>query len=746
MKFTLYCAECAGDNLNTRYPRKAVITNAEELKEAIVFDHVGAEFAGSHRSKEDFLCGDVAILDCDNEHSDNPDEWITPEQYEDIFPNVCYAVVPSRSNGKAKGSKSARPRHHVYFPHREVKDAAEEGRLKKMIHSKAPFFDSNALDGARFLFGSLEGNIVWHDGDMCIDEFLELADFVEFDKKSGMILEGSRNSSMSKIAGRIVKRYGYTDEAHSIYMEYSNLCSPPLEDAELEKIWASAEKFWNRISQEEGYIQPDEYNGEMDLCPEDFSDIGQARVLCNMYKDRIVYTDATDFMCYDGIRWVESKQLAIGACEEFLDIQLDDAIARVMKARDELIENGVSEVLINAGGKALEKAVGGMQAYRDYAAAMVYKRFVMKRRDMKYVLSALQAAKPIVLKDIRDFDQQEFLLNTPAGTYDLRYGMAGMKPHSTDNLITKVTQVSPDNVNEKLWLDSVAAFFCGDVELMEYVQHIVGLAAIGKVYQEFLIIAHGEGSNGKSTFWNAISRVLGSYSGALSADSLTVGCKRNVKPEMAELKGKRLVIAAELEEGMRLNTSIVKQLCSTDEVSAEKKYHDPFRYVPTHTLVLYTNHLPRVGANDEGTWRRLIVIPFEARIKGKSDIKNYADYLVNNAGGAVLKWIIEGAQKVINSGFHFIIPEAVKSAVGHYRSNNDWLSMFIDDRCEVGEGLEQKSGEFYQEYRAYCIRCGEYIRSTADFYSAIEIAGFRRHKKKAGIFIQGIRLKSDFME
>jgi len=58
------------------------------------------------------------------------------------------------------------------------------------------------------------------------------------------------------------------------------------------------------------------------------------------------------------------------------------------------------------------------------------------------------------------------------------------------------------------------------------------------------------------------------------------------------------------------DTSIVKQLCSTDEVTAEKKYKDPFKYVPTHTLVLYTNHLPRVGANDDGIWRRLIVIPF----------------------------------------------------------------------------------------------------------------------------------------
>lgn len=52
--------------------------------------------------------------------------------------------------------------------------------------------------------------------------------------------------------------------------------------------------------------------------------------------------------------------------------------------------------------------------------------------------------------------------------------------------------------------------------------------------------------------------------------------------------------------GISFNNRVVKQLCSTDEVTAEKKYKDPFKYVPTHTLVLYTNHLPKVGANDDG--------------------------------------------------------------------------------------------------------------------------------------------------
>ena len=130
---------------------------------------------------------------------------------------------------------------------------------------------------------------------------------------------------------------------------------------------------------------------------------------------------------------------------------------------------------------------------------------------------------------------------------------------------------------------------------------ICGLAAIGKVYVEALIIAYGDGRNGKSTFWNAVSRVLGLYSGNISADTLTVGCRRNIKPEMAEVKGKRLLIAAEMQEGARLNDSTVKQLCSTDDVFAEKKYKDPFSFKPCHTLVLYTNHLPRVSASDDGT-------------------------------------------------------------------------------------------------------------------------------------------------
>jgi P4 family phage/plasmid primase-like protien len=343
-------------------------------------------------------------------------------------------------------------------------------------------------------------------------------------------------------------------------------------------------------------------------------------------------------------------------------------------------------------------------------------------------------------------DSDEFLLNTPTATSDLRFGFNKKHEHSAEDYITKQTTIDPSDDGKEIWTAALNTFFCNDQDLISYVQEVTGLAAIGKVHHEGLIIAYGGGRNGKSTFWNTISKILGSYSGNMSADTLTVGCKRNVKPEMAEIKGKRLVIAAEMEEGMRFNTSNIKQLCSTDEIYAEKKYKEPFKFEPTHTLVLYTNHLPKVGAIDEGTWRRLIVIPFNAKIEGSSDIKNYADYLYENAGGAILKWIMEGSKRVIDKGYRLTKPTVVNDAIKKYKENNNWFSQFLEECCEIDKSYSEKSGDVYSSYREYCMRVGDYTRSTTDFYTALEGAGFNRHKTKNATLILGLKLKSEFLE
>lgn len=756
MFFVLQTANVAADAKNCVYPNRAEIMSGDALKAAVHFDHVCGEFKKNYRNISNFLKSNVIVMDCDNDHSDDPNEWITFEKLEELFEEIDYAAVPSRNHMKEKDGNAARPKFHVYFPIEEITDADKYAAIKRAIHKAFPFFDGNALDAARFIFGADIGEVIWHEGWVNIDEEVGLeSDDADAGTRygGGPILQGTRNKTLSHFAGRALKRFGETDKAKQVFLDEAAKCDPPMEKEELKGIWYSALKFYRtKVKTQPGYVEPDEYNSDFDagsLKPDDYSDIGQAKMLTKEYGDELRYSDATDYLRYDGDSWIEDRQLSVGAMEEFLDLQLADALEYVENAKKELMAAGVQESVINAGGKALEKAVplDSLKLMFTYLAAKTYLAFIMKRRDYKYVVSALNAAKPMLAVSVSDLDKDENLLNTPYATYDLSKGLSGERPHDPEDLITKITNVSPSGDGKELWEQCLELFFSGDKELIDYVQMVVGMAAVGKVYQEHLIIAYGNGANGKSTFWNTVSRVLGTYSGKLSAEALTVGCKRNVKPEMAELKGKRLIISSEMEEGMRLNTAVVKQLCSTDEIFAEKKYKAPFAFVPSHTLVLYTNHLPKVGANDDGIWRRLIVIPFNAKIVGDSDIKNYADFLYEKAGGYILKWVIEGAKKAIDANFKTTLPKCVQDAIKAYREENDWLGHFIEECCDVDPSYTEKSGELYQKYREYAVSNGEFTRQNGDFNSALENAGYSKRKTKKGAFFYGLKLKEgqDFL-
>ncbi len=826
MSFELYGCRYVQNRTNCRYPIRMVIRSPADLCRAAGHDFVCARYKGNYRMNDNFQSADVAFWDVDNSETDDPGKWITPEKIGRLFSDVAFAITPSRHNMVPKGNESARPRFHMFAPIRAETSFRKYGDLKARVQRNFPFFDPNAVDAARFVYGCKvkQEEVIWHEGKLTIDQFIEgwertHGDFsaaTETFKRSSseavairntatenempradsfqgqqrttsnepyVIPEGSRNATLSRYAARVIKRFGDGERAKQLYRKEAARCRPPLSDRELDSIWKSACRFGTKISSDEDYISPEQYGADDfddigkeepsselrqgkgppgkacgaekppagSLKPEDYTDLGQARVLSREYGEELRYSPALDYMRYDGTQWRESGELAVGAEVELTDLQMADADLLMSKTKKALLDSGAS---MEEAAEAVKKMKKGMKTglsekqmrlYEDYLDAKTYQSFILDRRNWKYLKAALDTCRPLVQIDVHDFDKNEFLLNTPSATYDLRKGIEGRREHRPRDFITKSTSVDPGEQGKELWLDALDKIFLGDQELIDYVQRVVGLAAIGKVYIEALIISYGAGRNGKSTFWNTILHVLGSYSGRLSADTLTVGCRRNIKPELAEVFGKRLVIAAELEEGQRLNTSIIKQLCSTDDLFVEKKYKAPFSFTPTHTVILYTNHLPRVGATDDGIWRRLIVIPFRAKFEGKFDTKNYGDQLQKCAGPAVLSWIIEGARKVIDSNFRITEPEIVRDSISDYREQNDWLTQFLTACCELTDNpyAEAPSGELYQKYRDYSLKMGEYTRSTADFYAALDNKGFAKHRTGNGRFIRGLRIRQD---
>ena len=745
----IYYADVLGQERNCLYPHEVEITDDLSLAEAVGRDYVCALYENHYRNCANFRSSDTLALEFDNDHSEDPKDWILPQRILNLFPGVPLAIHYSRNHMKVKRGKPPRPKFHAMLAIDPVTDPEDYRKMKEKVAAIIGFADPKALDSAHFFYGTKDALVEFYPGDKPLDVFL--TDW-EDDFDAGMaqgtygervIKEGTRNATLSRFAGKLVRRFGYTDEAHELFLKEAEKCVPPLDEDELNKIWHSAAKTAKWAESQPGYIPPAEFNAVGALKPDDYSDVGQAKMIATNCADELAFTPGTGFLRFTGRHWEESGSKATGLVIDFLDLQLEDALRNLEIARKQLLNLGVSESALAAGGKTLEKDVpkNAMQAYFAYVGAVNYKAFVMKRRDMKYINAAMQAAKPMVEVDQALLDADENLLNCPDGTYDLRQGMSGRRDHDASDFITKITAASPGDDGADLWRDTLDRIFQGDQELIGYVQRIVGLAAIGEVYQEAMIIAYGDGSNGKSTFWNTIASVMGGYAGLISADVLTVGCKRNVKPELAEVKGMRLLIASELDEGQRLSTGIVKQLCSTDLIEGEKKYKDPFKFRPTHTLVLYTNHLPRVGASDSGIWRRLIVIPFNAKMGGAGgDIKNYSKFLLKNAGPAITKWIIEGAQKAIRDHFNLTLPVCVQEAINKYRADNDWLTHFLEECCVVDESAMAKSGEVWDCYKAYCARMGDFTRSTTEFYTALENKGFARIRRKNGRFVSGLTL------
>ncbi len=97
-------------------------------------------------------------------------------------------------------------------------------------------------------------------------------------------------------AGKILKRYGDEEHTHERFLQEAAKCDPPLDDSELNTIWRSAQGFYQRISKQPDYVPPDKYNSETPddfvFRPADDSDVGEARMLADVFYERLRYSRA----------------------------------------------------------------------------------------------------------------------------------------------------------------------------------------------------------------------------------------------------------------------------------------------------------------------------------------------------------------------------------------------------------------------------------------------------------------------
>ena len=236
---------------NKIYSSQVEVDSLEALKHAVQFDHVAGTFRNNERSNSNFIKADCVMMDCDNEHTDNSADWLTPETLAARLPDVAFALVYSKSHMKPKDTSSPRPRFHVYFPLSvAVNEAHSIRELKEALLVLVPEFDHAAKDAARFFFGVEHPQASLHEGSICVDEFLTmhssnlsaeaegLADDDTADKEAGdtQFTVGSRHNSLLKVAVDALTRYP-AQHARPIFDKACAHCKPPIPIAESMRIW-----------------------------------------------------------------------------------------------------------------------------------------------------------------------------------------------------------------------------------------------------------------------------------------------------------------------------------------------------------------------------------------------------------------------------------------------------------------------------------------------------------------------------
>lgn len=243
---TVYASDTRGDAKNCVYPHSIPIDSDAAACAAFALDTTFARYENHYRSNKTFLSSDALPMDCDNDHSDDPADWITPEIIESIFADVPYVLHFSRNHQKQKKDKSARLRFHVIFSIREITSLDEYVALKARLQAMFPFFDPQAMDGARFFFGTEDPQVIVHDGTIPLDVFLDTAESEKFDAACSRIPEGQRNTTLFRRGCQIARTYGVDSKGQEAFLHEAENCDPPLPDREVCTIWRSVKRIYKK--------------------------------------------------------------------------------------------------------------------------------------------------------------------------------------------------------------------------------------------------------------------------------------------------------------------------------------------------------------------------------------------------------------------------------------------------------------------------------------------------------------------
>ena len=364
-----------------------------------------------------------------------------------------------------------------------------------------------------------------------------------------------------------------------------------------------------------------------------------------------------------------------------------------------------------------------------------------QRARLEAMIAIAKALKPIADSG-ESWDSNGWLFCVTNGVIDLKTGL--LRDGKQEDMITRQAPVAYNpKAKAPLWQVFLGRITDGDTKLQSYLRRAVGYSLTGDNKNQVFFLAYGLGNNGKSTFLNTIRKVMGEYSHKLDVDDIMLKDKRaggGAKEGLADLQGKRFVLASEIQDGKHLDVGLIKDMTGGETIRARRLYEHEVEYQPTHKLWLMGNKKPVITETTVAIWRRVKLIPFTVAIPDKEIDLDYPLKLEAELPG-ILNWAIEGCLEWQQYGLRE--PDTVTTATATYRHDSDILGDFIDDCCQLEATATVTKSEFKEAYEAWCKDNSSEPITQRTFKDRLIEKGIGEGRSGKARLWRGIRLKID---
>lgn len=385
-----------------------------------------------------------------------------------------------------------------------------------------------------------------------------------------------------------------------------------------------------------------------------------------------------------------------------------------------------------AGAKLSEDPEKGQKYVREAAQAHLLPR----------IKAMLELAKsdPKLVVPASKLDAKPLLLGVGNGVVDLQRRQ--LLPNEPNYFITRHCRAAFDpNAQCPGWLRFLDAVFQGDAATIEAVQLLLGYTLTGYNGEEIMIFCVGFGANGKSVFSNVISGIFGSY--GVSTPPSILATRRNddhgARNDMAMLDGARLVSINELKGGTHLDEQVVKQLAGREPITARFLHKEFFTYDPRFAPWVRTNHKPIVRGDDDGIWRRIVILPFRRSFDVNERDAHLEGKLLKERDG-ILAWMVEGAQRYLRKGLK--LSPAMKREQAQYRKDSDMLGEFLDECTEVATDARVEQKALFLNWQSWCKDNGVQSWSKKAFTQRLNERGYPAKESNGKRYYQGLRIRN----